>query len=406
MSEIVLGSVLFTFIVVALALLILAVRKILLPAKAVTVTVNNEKMLSATTGQKLLEVLSNGDIPVPSACAGAGTCGLCRVVVGFGGGDILPTELAKLSPGEAREGMRLACQVTIRGAIAVQVPEDIFGVESWTCTVASTRSLSPLIKEIVLNLPEDAHVEFRAGAFVQLTAPPYSMSFSEMDIAPEFEPEWKHLQLNQLTVQSNQHVTRAYSIANRPDDKGKIVLNIRLAIPPPESEGVPPGVASSWLFGLKENEVVEVAGPYGDFGAHLSDREMVFIGGGVGIAPLRAIITDQLERVGTKRKISFWYGARSRHDIFYEEEFDRLAQEHGNFHWTVALSEPKQEDNWGGEVGFIHDVINQKFLKDHAAPEDCEYYLCGPPLMIEAALATLDEAGVESASIFNDDFGG
>lgn len=406
MSEIVLGSVLFTFIVVALALIIMGARKVLLPSRSVIVTVNGQKVLTATTGQKLLAALNDGGIPLPSACAGAGTCGLCRVTIASGGGDTLPTEMARLSPGEVRSGMRLACQVTIRAALAVKVPEDIMGVESWTCAVRSTRSLSPLIKEIVLDLPQDSDVDFRAGAFVQITAPAYAFSFSDMDIAPEFAAEWKHLQLGELAARSNQPVTRAYSIANRPADKGSIVLNIRLAIPPPEANGIPPGIVSSWLFNLHEKDVVEVAGPYGDFGARENEREMVFIGGGVGIAPLRSIIFDQLERVHTRRKISFWYGARSRHDIFYAEEFDRLASERDNFSWTVALSEPRRTDNWKGAVGFIHDVVFRQYLKDHPAPEDCEYYLCGPPLMIDTVLAMLEEAGVESDSIFNDDFGG
>lgn len=406
MSEILLGSILFTFIVVILALIILGVRKVLLPTKLVIVTVNEKKTLPSMTGRKLLDILKDGGVPVPSACAGAGTCGLCRVTIVSGGGDILPIERTSLSPNEIGKGMRLACQLTLRNPISVRVPEEIFGVEEWQCTLRSTRSLSPLIKEIVLNLPKSANVNFRAGAFVQITAPPYKLSFNEIDIAPKFAAEWEHLQLRKLITQSNQSVTRAYSIANRPTDKGVIILNIRLAIPPPEANDIPPGIVSSWLFSLQEKDVVEVTGPYGDFGAKKSKREMIFIGGGVGIAPLRAIIYDQLERLGTKRKISFWYGARSRQDILYAKEFDYLAKEYDNFDWIVALSEPRPQDKWEGSIGFIHDVIYQQYIKGHPAPEDCEYYLCGPPLMIETVLLMLKEAGVENDNIMNDDFGG
>ena len=406
MSEIVLGSVLFTVIVVALALLIVRVRTALLPTKLVDVTINDEKTLNATTGQKLLGVLNDGGIQVPSACAGAGTCGLCRVIVSSGGGHILQTEMAILNAQEVRQGMRLACQVTLRNPMDVRVPAEILGAKSWECTVRSTRFLSPLIKEIVLELPTGTDFKFRAGAFVQVTAPPFEFSFDDIALPPEFVDVWEHLQLGNLKAHSSQPVARAYSVANRPEDKGTIVLNIRLAVPPPETEGVPPGIVSSWLFGLKAKDKVDVAGPYGDFGAQHSDSEMVFIGGGVGIAPLRAIIFDQLERIGTNRKISFWYGARSRHDVLYQEEFDQLAKVHKNFSWTVALSEPHRGDNWEGPVGFIHDVVCRQFLADHPTPEDCEYYLCGPPLMIETIIATLDEAGVESESIFNDEFGG
>ncbi|MDH3236080.1 MAG: NADH:ubiquinone reductase (Na(+)-transporting) subunit F, partial [Alphaproteobacteria bacterium] len=250
-----------------------------------------------------------------------------------------------------------------------------------------------------------AEFEFRAGAFVQVTAPAYELSFADFAIAGEHRAAWDRFDLRQIRAASDEPVTRAYSIANTPSEKDCIVLLVRLALPPPSESALPPGIVSSYLFSVKAGDTLNVTGPYGEFGARKSDREMVFIGGGVGMAPLRAIIFDQFERLGTRRKISFWYGARSRGDLFYIEEFDRLQAEYDNFCWTVALSDPAPGDDWDGATGFIHDVVFERHLKDHPAPEDCEYYLCGPPLMIKAVLAMLDEAGVDDDSIFNDDFG-
>ncbi len=405
MTEILLGSAVFTIIVMLLALAVTAARAILLPSNAVTVTVNGVHRLPAFAGRKLLGALLDGGIMMPAACGGAGTCCLCRVTVTEGGGEVLPTEAARFSRREIRQGIRLACQVTMRGDIAVQVPENLFGVMSWDCIVRSARTLSPLIKEIVLDLPADAEFNFRAGAFVQVTAPAYALSFADFIIAKEHEAAWERFDLRKIQSASREPVTRAYSIANKPSEKGCIVLLIRLALPPPSESTLPPGIVSSYLFGVKAGDTLNVAGPYGEFGARQSEREMVIIGGGVGMAPLRAIIFDQLERLGTRRKISFWYGARSRTEVFYAEEFDQLQAEHENFRWTVALSDPAPGDDWDGATGFIHDVVFERHLKNHPALEDCEYYLCGPPLMIKAVLAMLDEAGVDDDSIFNDDFG-
>jgi Na+-transporting NADH:ubiquinone oxidoreductase subunit F len=405
MIEILLGSAVFTVIVMLLALAVMAARAILLPSNAVTVTVNEARQLPARTGRKLLGALLDGGILVPAACGGAGTCGLCRVTVTDGGGETMPTEAARISRREIKEGVRLACQVTMRSDIAVRVPDDLFGVARWDCTVRSTRTLAPLIKEIVLDLPADTEFRFRAGAFVQVTAPAYELSFANFDIAKEYKAAWERFDLRKIRAASHEPVTRAYSIANKPSEKGCIVLLVRLALPPPSQRTLPPGIVSSYLFSVKAGDTLIVTGPYGEFGARQGDREMVFIGGGVGIAPLRAIIFDQLTRLGTRRKISFWYGARSRVDLFYVEEFGRLQAEHENFRWTAALSDPVSGDDWGGATGFIHDVVFEHYLKDHPAPEGCEYYLCGPPLMIKAVLAMLDEAGVDEDSIFNDDFG-
>jgi len=406
MSDILLGSALFTLIVMVLILTVLAARALISRQVEAIVTVNEDKRLHTVTGQKLLSVLHDNEILIPSACAGAGTCGLCQVIVSEGGGDVLPIEASKLSRREMREGKRLACQVTVRGDMQIKVPEDLFGTQSWDCKVISNKPVAPFIREIVLELPEGEKPRMRAGGFVQVTAPNYTMRFADYTIPPQHEEIWSQGGLRELVSTSDTEVSRAYSFANRPDDQGKIVLNIRLALPPPTDAGAPPGVVSSYLFGLKAGETVLVNGPFGSFGASDSTREMVFIGGGVGMAPLRAIIFDQLQRVKTERKISFWYGARSRVELFYESEFDNLQALHDNFDWTVGLSDPKAGDNWTGATGFIHDVAFKAYLNEHPAPEYCEYYLCGPPLMIKAVLAMLDDLGVDRQNIFNDDFGG
>lgn len=405
MTEIVLGTALIVALVLALALLILAARAWLMPSIPVAITVNRAATVPGTTGGKLLTILNDGGIPVPSGCAGVGTCGLCRVKVGPGAGTPLPTETARMSRRDLADGLRLACQITVRGPLDVEVPEDILSAETWTCRVLANEMLAPLIRELVLEVPEGKDFAFRAGAFVQLAAPAYSLDFADIDVPEPHAATWERLGWRRLRAASPEPVTRAYSVASTPADTGRIVLNIRLAVPPPGAEDhIPPGIVSSFLFALKPGDTVEVAGPFGDFHAQETDREMVVIGGGVGMAPLRAIIHDQLAR-DTGRKISFWYGARSAADIFYADEFDALAAAHDNFRWTVALSEPAPEDGWTGRTGFIHEVVLADHLAAHPAPEDCEYYLCGPPLMISAVLAMLEDLGVEPDAIFNDDFG-
>lgn len=400
------GTLLFVAIVLVLSMIVMAARTILLPSNAVTVTVNARQQLAANTGDRLLGVLNDGGVPVPAACGGTGTCGQCRVTLAQGGGEALPTETARLSRREIRQGIRLACQVVLRGDLSVTVPDNILDAKSSDCTVVFSRTVAPLIRELVLERPSSTEMVLRAGAFVQVTAPAYRRSFAEFDIAPEHQAAWDRLNLQDMVSKSGKQASRAYSIANtQAEGKQRIVLLVRLALPPPSVPGAPPGVVSSYLFGLRKGDSVSVSGPFGEFGARDSHREMVLIGGGVGMAPLRAIIADQLERVGTKRRISFWYGARSRVDLFYRQEFESLQAVHDNFTWTAALSDPAPEDKWDGATGFIHDVVLNHYLKDHPAPEDCEYYLCGPPLMIKAVLAMLDDLGVEPDSIFNDDFG-
>ncbi|QDZ01548.1 NADH:ubiquinone reductase (Na(+)-transporting) subunit F [Nitratireductor mangrovi] len=406
MTEMVLGSALFVAIVLALSAAVLAARALLMPGGTAAITVNDRQELAAKLGEKLLGALNDGGIAVPSACGGAGTCGQCRVTVTEGGGEVLPNEKALFTRKQIAQGNRLACQVTVRGDVGVRVPDAVLNAREWRCTVVSSRTLAPLIRELALELPAGDALEFRPGSFVQVTAPAYRLSFADYDIAPEHRAAWERQGLGNLTSSSAERVSRAYSIANTPEHGDRrIMLLIRLALPPPDKPGVPPGVVSSWLFGLREGDRIDVSGPFGEFAAKNTDREMVFIGGGVGMAPLRAIITDQLQRVATKRKISFWYGARGKVDLFYGDEFTRLQAEHDNFTWTVALSDPAPNEQWSGETGFIHDVVLRRLVRDHPAPEACEYYLCGPPLMIKAVLAMLDDAGVDADCIFNDDFG-
>lgn len=403
MTQTLLATGLIVALILALSLLVMTARSALSPAKPVTLTVNGDREVTATTGERLLGALNNAGIAVPSACAGAGTCGQCRLKVTAGGGAALPTEQALLSGAQLRDGQRLACQVVIRGPLSVTVPDDILAAEQWTCEVERATQLAPLIRELVLRVPDDTEFRFRAGAYVQIEAPAYTLKLADLPVEPRFEPAWKRLGVKALSARNPAPTHRAYSIASRPQDQGRIVLDIRLALPPPGAGPVPPGIVSSYLFSLKAGDPVAVSGPFGDFFVRDTDREKVFIGGGVGMAPLRAMIHDQLARGGTHR-MSFWYGARGLVDLFYREELDALAERHDHFSWTAALSEPAPEDHWQGRTGFIHEVVYEDYLKHHPAPQDCEYYLCGPPLMIEAVLAMLDELGVEPTAILNDEF--
>lgn len=407
MSEIVLGSMIIAALVVGLAIGLLVARSRLVPKGAITVTVNDGLTIAAGRGAKLLGVLHDADIRIPAACGGSGTCGLCRVTVtGDGAGEPQSTERGVLSPRERRAHTRLACQTTLRGDCAVRVPDDILSAGGGVvCRVASTRMLAPLIREIVLDLPEDHPTAFRAGDFMQITAPAYQLDFATLELTPRFEEVWEINNWRGLTVASDTDVTRAYSLASRPEDVGRAVFNIRLAVPPAGREDdLPPGIVSSWLFSLKPGDPVNVSGPFGDFHVQPTDRDMVFIGGGVGMAPLRAMIHQELGR-GTTRRIRYFYGARTAADLFYSDEFEALAADHANFSWTPALSDPAPGDRWTGATGFIHEMLRAE-MSAHSAPEDCEYYLCGPPVMISAVLGTLERLGVEPRSIFFDDFGG
>ncbi|MEN0000921.1 MAG: NADH:ubiquinone reductase (Na(+)-transporting) subunit F, partial [Pseudomonadota bacterium] len=398
------GVSIITLIVSALTALITFARQMLLPSKPIEVTINGTTKVPAVTNMKLLTALNDGGIAVPSACAGAGTCGLCRVQV-EGAGSPLSTETARLTAAQLSQGERLACQVTLRGPVSVTVPDTMIGVEPVKVTVIANTSLTPFIRELKLAYPKDLAPNVRAGDYIQLEAPPYHLDYRDIDIPKQHEDAWA--QVRHLTVSSAEPVSRAYSISNRSEDTeaGHLVLNIRLALPPPHKPGVPPGIVSSWLFALEEGDKVMATGPFGSFRAQETDREMVFIGGGVGMAPLRAIILEELQVHKSNRPMSFWYGARNKRELIYGDELDGLAADNDNFRWVSVLSQPADDDDWEGPVGFVHEIVLRDYLANHKAPEECEYYLCGPPLMIKAVMTMLDDLGVEPDSIFSDDFG-
>lgn len=402
-----LGIGLFTTIILLLVLVILAARSRLVATGSVSVLVNDDRELAIPVGTKLLQGLADEGILVPSACAGGGSCGQCRVQVMSGGGAILPTETSLINKREAAEHVRLSCQVTVKQDMSVRVPDEVFGVAKYDCEVISNRSVSSFIKELVLRMPENEEMHFRAGGYIQIECPAHDLRFADFDIDKQFKDEWDRHNLWRYESHVKSPTSRAYSMANFPLERGIIKLNVRIATPPPgASDKVPPGIISSYIFGLKPGEHVTVSGPYGDFFAKETNNEMVFIGGGAGMAPMRAHIFDQLRRLGTKRKMTFWYGARSLREAFYVEEFDQLATEHDNFTWHLALSEPVDEDNWSGYVGFIHKVLHDNYLNTHSAPEDCEYYICGPPMMNSAVITMLEDLGVTRDHIMLDDFGG
>lgn len=408
MQEIILGVVMFTVIVLALVVLILAAKSKLVSSGNITIAINDdpEKSVTTTAGGKLLGALAANGIFVSSACGGGGTCGQCRCKVLSGGGDVLPTELNHLSKREAKAGERLACQVTVRQDMAIELPEEIFGIKKWQCTVLSNDNVATFIKELKLAIPEGEAVPFRAGGYIQIEAEPHHVKFADFDVPPMYRGDWERFKLFELESIVEEPISRAYSMANYPDEKGIIMLNVRIATPPFSNMSVPPGQMSSYIWSLKPGDQVTISGPFGEFFAKQTQAEMVFIGGGAGMAPMRSHIFDQLKRLATTRKISFWYGARSVREMFYVEDFDRLAAECPNFTWHVALSDPQPEDNWQGYTGFIHNVLYEHYLRDHEAPEECEFYMCGPPVMNAAVIKMLKDLGVEDDNILLDDFGG
>lgn len=404
--EITLGVVMFTVIVLALVAVILIARSKLVSSGDVTIDINGEKTLTVPAGGKLLQTLSSAGLFLPSACGGGGTCAQCKCVVVSGGGSMLPTEESHFTKRDAREGWRLSCQTPVKQDMVIEVPEDVFGVKQWECTVDSNPNVATFIKELTLRLPEGENVDFRAGGYVQLECPPHHVKFSDFSIEPQFRGDWERFGFFNLESKVTEPVIRAYSMANYPEERGIVKFNIRIATPPPKSQGIPPGIMSSYVFSLKPGDKIRVYGPFGEFFAKDTDNEMVFIGGGAGMAPMRSHIFDQLRRLKTKRKMTFWYGARSLRELFYKEEYDQLQEENENFNWYVALSDPQPEDNWSGLTGFIHNVLYENYLKDHPAPEDCEFYMCGPPMMNAAVIKLLKSLGVEDENIMLDDFGG
>jgi Na+-transporting NADH:ubiquinone oxidoreductase subunit F len=408
MLEVILGVAFFTLIVLALVCVILAARSRLVSTGDITIEINEdpEKSVITQAGGKLLAALADAGIFVSSACGGGGTCAQCRVVVKEGGGSILPTETSHITKLEAADGCRLACQVAVKQDMKIRLPDEVFGVKKWACRVKSNDSVATFIKELALEVPEGEKVPFKAGGYIQIEAPPYQLKFSDFDIGEEYRGDWDRFKLWEIESVTHDTTIRAYSMANYPLEEGLIMLNVRIATPPPNNMDAPPGKMSSFIYGLKPGDEVVISGPFGEFFAKETDAEMVFVGGGAGMAPMRSHVFDQLKRLHTKRKMSFWYGARSRREMFYVEDFDTLQAENDNFTWHAALSDPLPEDNWEGYTGFIHEVLYEQYLKDHPAPEDCEFYMCGPPMMNAAVIKMLEDLGVEEDNILLDDFGG
>jgi len=375
MMEITLGVTFFTAIVISLVMLILFAKSKLVSSGNVTITINGEKEVTAPVGGKLLATLANANLFVPSACGGGGTCAQCRVKIHSGGGSILPTEESHITKREAASGDRLSCQVAVKQDMEIEVPEEVFGVKKWRCKVRSNDNVATFIKELVLELPEGEDVNFRAGGYIQIEAPAYELSYQDFDVQEEYRGDWDHFNLWQYNSKVDEPIERAYSMANYPEERGIIMLNVRVASPPPGSEGIPAGQMSSFIFNLKAGDEVVISGPFGEFFARDTEKEMVFVGGGAGMAPMRS-------------------------------DFDTLAAENDNFDWHVALSDAQPDDNWDGHTGFIHNVLFENYLKDHPAPEDCEYYMCGPPIMNSSVINMLLDMGVDREDIMLDDFGG
>ena len=399
----------FTAVILTLVVVLMAAKNKLVAGGEVSIAVNGDPdhTLTVPSGGTLLGTLADNRIFIPSACGGKGSCGVCKLDVVSGGGAMLPTETNHITRGEARRGCRLSCQVKVKGDMEIRVPAEVFSVKRWNCIVRSNDNVATFIKELILELPEGEAVPFRAGGYIQISCPPHVVNYNDMDIGEEYRTDWDRFNLWQYVSKVDAPVERAYSMANYPEERGVIMLNVRVASPPPRSpKGTPPGKMSSFIFNLKPGDKVEIAGPFGEFFARDTDTEMVFIGGGAGMAPMRSHIFDQFKRLATKRKVTFWYGARSLREAFYIDHFDAIAAENENFKWHLALSDPLPEDNWTGYTGFIHQVLLDNYLRDHPAPEDCEYYICGPPPMMTACFNMLDSLGVEPENILFDDFGG
>jgi Na+-transporting NADH:ubiquinone oxidoreductase subunit F len=404
-TTIIAGVVMFTVIVMLLVVIIIAARARLVSSGDVKIEINGDpsKAITVPAGGKLLTTLADAGIFLSSACGGGGTCAQCKCKVMDGGGSMLPTEAGHFTMGEAKEHWRLSCQVAVKQDMKIEVEPEFFGVKQWECDVISNHNVATFIKELVLNIPDGESVDFRAGGYVQLEVPAHEVEYKNFHIEERFRGDWGKFGLFNHKSKCDKTTIRAYSMANYPDEKGLIKFNIRIATPPPRSNH-PPGIMSSYVFNMKPGDKIKVFGPFGEFFAKETENEMVFIGGGAGMAPMRSHIFDQLCRLNSKRKITFWYGARSKKEMFYVEDFDRLAAEHANFKWHVALSEPQPEDNWTGYTGFIHNVVLEQQLKSHPAPEDCEYYMCGPPIMNASCIKMLKSLGVEDENIALDEF--
>ena len=357
-------------------------------------------------GGTLLGVLSGQKIFLPSACGGGGTCAMCKCQVFEGGGDILPTELTHISRSEAKEQWRLACQVKVREDMKIRVPDEVFGIKKWECEVVSNHNVATFIKEFIVNLPEGETLDFQSGGYIQIDVPPYKgLRYRDFDIESEYHPDWDKFKVWDYVANNEEPCFRAYSMANHPAEGNRVMLNIRIATPPPRTEGIPPGVCSSYVFSLKPGDKVTISGPYGEFFIKDTENEMVYVGGGAGMAPLRSHIFHLFHTLKTNRKVSYWYGARSKREMFYTDHFEAIEKEFPNFTYHVALSDALPEDNWTGHTGFIHQVVHDNYLKEHPDLDTVEFYMCGPPMMNSAVMKMLDDLGVEMEMIDFDDFG-
>ena len=396
----------FLGIVMTLVLLLYIVENKVIDKTDCKVLINGDESKSpiVSSGTNLMTALANEKIFVPSACGGGGSCAMCKVQVLDGGGDVLPTELPHLSMAERKDCVRLSCQVKVKNDIKIKIPDEIFSIKKYECEVISNNNVATFIKELKMQLPNGEKLDFRAGGYIQIYIPAYDITFNSFDVEEEYRGDWTNFKLWDINGKNDDEVFRAYSMANYPEEDGIVMLNVRIATPPPRTTGILPGIASTYIFNLKPGDKVVVSGPYGEFFAKETDKEMCFVGGGAGMAPMRSHIFDQLKRLSSDRKITFWYGARSLREMFYDDEFKKLAEENPNFSYNVALSEPLPEDNWTGPKGFIHQVLQQEYLEKHEDPTEIEYYLCGPPMMLSAVQDMLDDMGVDEDMIEFDAF--
>lgn len=408
---ILLGVAAFLIIMLLLVLILLVAKAKLAPSGPVKIRINNDDEIEVNAGSSLLTTLSNTKIFLPSACGGGGTCGMCKCQVESGGGSILPTEVGFFTRKQIQDNWRLGCQVKVREDMNITIPKEIFGIKKWECEVVSNRNVATFIKEFVVKLPEGEKLEFESGGYIQIDVPVCDVKFSDMHIEEKFRGDWDKFNMFNLKMKNTEPIFRAYSMANHPAEGNIVMLNIRIATPPWDKNknsfmNVNPGICSSYIFSRKPGDFVTVSGPYGEFHIKKTQREMVYIGGGAGMAPLRSHIFHLFLTEHTNRKVSYWYGARSMREVFYEDEFYAIEKENPNFKFNLALSEPMPEDNWNGYTGFIHQVVLDNYLSKHEEPEDIEFYLCGPPMMNDAVLKMLDDLGVPKENIAFDDFGG
>lgn len=409
-KTIIIALIVFLVVILILVALLLWMRAKLLPQGDVTITINDDKKLTVPTGSNLISTLAEQKIYLPSACGGKGSCGQCRCRVIEGGGEILSTELPHFSRKEVKENWRLGCQVKVKEDMKIVVPESILSIKKWECEVVSSRNVSTFIREFVVRLPEGESLNFESGSYIQIDVPKTDVLYKDMVVDEQYRSDWERYGMFNLIMKNPEPCVRAYSMASHPAEGNIVMLNVRIATPPFDRKNggfqkVNPGICSSYIWSLKAGDKIMMSGPYGEFHVKDTDREMMFIGGGAGMAPMRSQIFDQFKTKHTTRKTSFWYGGRSLKELFYMDQFEEIARENPNFSFHVALSEPLKEDNWTGYTGFIHQVIFENYLKNHPEPEEIEYYLCGPGPMTAAAVKMLDNLGVPPENIMFDDFG-